>query len=65
MTSFVAFFSTEQDKLGYFVIGSHGTAPSQLTGGPLLAAGKYKLEGGTLVALDSISATLPSAVESI
>lgn len=48
MISFVVYFSTAQDKLGYVVLDGHGTAQAEFTGGPTLQPGTYRVEENRL-----------------
>jgi hypothetical protein len=52
MIDFVAYFSTAQDEVGYVVLDGYGTTDSDLTRGPELPNGTYRIENGVLVPVE-------------
>ena len=53
MISFVAYFSSAQDEEGFVVMNGHGSAPAELSGGPEIASGTYRVEGNALVRVET------------
>jgi hypothetical protein len=49
MIDFVAYFSTAQAELGYIILEEHGSISADMSGGPMLPSGTYRVEGGGLV----------------
>jgi hypothetical protein len=63
MISFVAYFSSAQDEDGFVIMNGHGSAPAEFSGGPAIASGTYRVEGNTLVLVETESNSAEPTVE--